>query len=97
MSQYTPDSWVVVELGAPATRHRRVLASWSGGFSGSDSWRLSSGITDIEEDGEVLKIVNHSGSVYYCHKSSQKLTNMTAGVLQNLSNNKTLDPKLVKI
>jgi len=97
MSQYAPDSWVVVELGAAETRHRRVLASWSGGFSCSDSWRLSSGITEVQEDGEVLKITNHSGSVYYCHKSSQKLTNLTAGVLQNLCNNKDLDPKLVKI
>lgn len=97
MSQYTPDSWVVVELGAPATRHRRVLAGWSGGFAGSDSWRLSSGITSVEEDGEVLKIVNESGSVYYCHKSSQKLTNLTAGIFENLSSDKDLDPKLVKI
>lgn len=97
MSQYTPDCWVIVELGPPDTRHRRVLASWYGGLQGSDSWRLSSGITNIEEEDKIYKITNHSGSVYLCQKSSQKLTNMTTQIFKNLCSSNNLDPKLVKI
>lgn len=50
--------------------HYRVLASWYGGYTTSDSWRMSSGITSILETENDYEITNESGSVYYCEKLS---------------------------
>ena len=47
MSTYTPDLWVILEFKEKDSEevNRKVLASWYGGYAGSDSWKLSSGIT----------------------------------------------------
>ena len=68
MSEYTPDCWVVIEIAADDTKVQRILSSWYGGWAGSDSWRLSSGITEVEELEDSYIIKNESGSVYTCYK-----------------------------
>lgn len=69
MSMHNPDRWVVIEViemgGEPI---RKVLAGWYGGYGGSDSWKLSSGITEIKEYSDYFEFYNISGSVYKCHK-----------------------------
>lgn len=97
MSQYKPDAWVVVELGAKETRHYRVLASWYGGFAGPSRWKLSSGILKIEKDGEVYKIHNHSGSVYHCHQDCERLSSLAQNIFHSLGLDPDLDPKVVAI
>lgn len=59
---YTPDNWVVfkVPLGY------KVLGGWSGGYTTGDSWRLNSGITRVEKEGDYYLFYGHSGSVYRC-------------------------------
>jgi hypothetical protein len=83
MSTYSPDRWVIVELkmNDSEERHRKVLASWYGGYLGSDSWRMSSGITEIVDKGTHYEIHNHSGSIYTCHKWTQGMSGYTTGVL----------------
>lgn len=72
MSQYNPDNWVVVKVKGDDP-HYRVLAGWSGGYLDGSSWRLNSGITKVEEDGDYLNFYGSSGSFYKCHKESYTL------------------------
>jgi len=71
MKEYTPDRWVVLEFDSVEYgKYRKVLASWYGGFAGSDNWKLSSSIDNIViAEDEFYSFYNSSGSVYYCHKS----------------------------
>ena len=86
MSTYTPDRWVIVEmkLNDDAEVTRKVLASWYGGYGGSDSWRLSSGITEIVDADSHYEIHNESGSVYRCGKNSQGMSGYTASVFNTI-------------
>ena len=44
----TPDKWVVLKIEHEGNIIYKVFASWYGGYLGSDSWKLNSGIKDIE-------------------------------------------------
>ena len=83
MSEYTPDCWVVIEIAMDNTKVSRILSSWYGGWAGSDSWRLSSGITEVEELEDSYIIKNHSGSVYTCYKRRYGMSSYTAGILED--------------
>lgn len=71
MSFNTPDRWVVVEFQELENEPiRKVLAGWYGGYTGSDCWKLSSGITEIKEDEKYFEFLNASGSLYKCQKTA---------------------------
>jgi hypothetical protein len=59
------------------------LGSWYGGYTGSDSWRMSSGITEVHDRGDYYDVVNHSGSVYQCVKGREGMSGYTSGIYQN--------------
>ena len=83
MTEYFPDKWVIIEIATPEHTTQKVLASWYGGFDGSDSWKLSSGITEaIENEGHYL-FHNESGSIYKCFKESQGMSAYMAGMLED--------------
>ena len=82
MSEYTPDKWVVIEIDYGQEKIQKILSSWYGGWAGSDSWRLSSGITEVEELEDSYIIKNHSGSVYTCFKGRYGMSAYTMGVLE---------------
>ena len=82
MSLYKPDCWAVLEFSSPTTETiRKVFAGWYGGYAGSDSWKLSSGITKTTEYDNRFEFLNHSGSVYVCHKSAQRMSSYMGTVL----------------
>jgi len=85
MRTYNPDRWVIVELKMNDSdeAHRKVLASWYGGYAGSDSWKLSSGITEIIEHDNHYEIHNHSGSVYNCGKHCIGMSGYTSGIFDS--------------
>jgi len=85
MSIYNPDLWVIVELKDNNSDEvtRKVMASWYGGYLGSDRWKLSSGITEIVDRDTHYEIHNHSGSIYNCGKHSQGMSGYTAGVFNS--------------
>jgi hypothetical protein len=83
MSEYTPDKWVVIEIAMEGTTVQKILSSWYGGWAGSDSWRLSSGITEVEELEDSYIIKNHSGSVYTCFKGRYGMSSYTVGILKD--------------
>lgn len=64
---YNPDFWCVIKINSHSP-HYRVFASYAGGYTQGTSWRMNSGITDVEEDGDYYLFYGSSGSVYKCHK-----------------------------
>lgn len=88
MSTYNPDKWVVVkissDLGAPV---HKVFACWYGGWAGSDSWKLNSGITKATLEGFVYSFEGSSGSTYECHKDTYGANFYGMGVLKNMIDN----------
>lgn len=82
MSKYAPDKWVIIKTDVGGL-HYRVLASWYGGFTSSDSWRISSGITLIVETEFDYEITNESGSLYVCKKTGLGMSSYTTTVFEN--------------
>ena len=85
MSQYNPDVWVIVELSGSKveSRYHRILAGWYGGFAGSNSWKMSSGITRIVDKDTHWEIHNTSGSIYNCNKEVERFSGYTQNVYQS--------------
>lgn len=70
---YTPERWVIIEINSKEHGTiKKILGSWYGGYAGSDSWRMSSGITKVvekfDEDIPYYEVHNESGSVYTCYR-----------------------------
>ena len=85
MSDYRPDKWVVVKITSkeyPVIH--KVFACWYGGWAGSDSWKLNSGITKATLEGNVYSFEGSSGSVYECHKDCYGTNGYGSGVLNNM-------------
>jgi hypothetical protein len=80
MSTHNPDRWVIVGDGS----NFKVLGGWSGGYLDGDSWRLSSGLERIEEDGDYYLMHNYSGSVYKCHKNGEGMIMIMSGIFSQL-------------
>lgn len=88
MSEYTPDKWVVVKItGNDLPPVHKVFACWYGGYLGSDSWQLNSGITKATLEGNVYSFEGSSGSVYHCHKDVYGTNSYGHGVLHNMIDN----------
>ena len=84
MSRYTPDLWEIVKMSVNDEQINKVLASWYGGFAGSDEWRLISGIVEVVENDSHYQIHNVSGSVYLCPKGAKGMNRYTSGVFKQL-------------
>ena len=94
MSSYHPDRWVILEFTTMGDIPiRKILSSWYGGFAGSDSWRLSSGITAVHDKGTFYEIENESGSVYTCVKGNYGMSSYSfsiySGFVEKLKDTKT--------
>jgi hypothetical protein len=85
MSDYNPDKWVVVKItGKDTPPVHKVFACWSGGYAGSDSWKLNSGITKVTDKDDYFFFDGYSGSVYACRKGSYGTNIYGHGILNNL-------------
>jgi hypothetical protein len=85
MSEYIPDKWVIVKIdGNNYPTIYKVFACWYGGYAGSDSWKLNSGITRVSREGYVYSFEGSSGSVYECHEDCYGTNFYGLGVLQNM-------------
>jgi hypothetical protein len=81
MSDYHPDKWVVVKITGPEIKLYKVFACWYGGYAGSDSWKLNSGITRATFQNGCYEFDGHSGSVYTCRKGAYGTNGYGGGVL----------------
>lgn len=77
-SDYCPDAWVLFKVVTPKETIYKVLAGWYGGYTGSDSWKINSGIESYEVEGEGITFVGYSGSKYLCHKQAERMTSLMA-------------------
>ncbi len=84
MSDYQPDRWCVLKIHAPQETIYKVFASWSGGYGGSDSWKLNSGITRATLVDQCWEFDGSSGSVYSCHTQGYGTNGYGGRVLSNL-------------
>lgn len=80
MIMYRPDRWVVLKLPAGY----KVLAGWSGGYLDGDSWRLNSGITKVNQDGDLYFFSGYSGSIYQCYKDSYGFNSASLGMYNTI-------------
>ena len=100
MSTYHPDVWVILEFAGTAVpdTYQRILAGWYGGFGGSDSWKLSSGVKEIIDKGYHWEIPNHSGSVYICNKNCERFSGLTGNIFNHMcqSNGEDITVKQIK-
>lgn len=84
-NDYYPDNWVVLKIDTKdAPVLYKVLAGWSGGYTGGNSWRMNSGITRVEDAGYWWKFYGHSGSCYVCNKETNFLKMNNAGIYNRL-------------
>jgi hypothetical protein len=83
MSNHTPDRWVVVKIVTAKQRLYKVFACWHGGYTGSDSWQMNSGITQANLVDGSWEFKGYSGSVYSCHKNAYGTNGYGGRVLQN--------------
>jgi len=84
MSNYQPDRWCVLQINASNQMIYKVFASWSGGYGGSDSWQLNSGITRATLMDQRWEFDGSSGSVYSCHTQGYGTNGYSNSVLSNL-------------
>lgn len=82
MSEYNPDKWVIIKL--KEQDEFKVLGSWSGSYLYGSSWRLSSGIVGIEEDGDFYVVKNYSGSTYRCHKKMSGMNIAASSIFSSI-------------
>ena len=83
--EYIPDKWLVVKISSDkAPSIYKVFACWYGGYLGSDSWKLNSGITKVTETHEYLFFDGSSGSTYACRKGMYGYSGYGPDVLNNL-------------
>lgn len=80
MREYTPDRWVMLKFNNNGSDIYKILATFYGGYTTGDSWKLNSGVTKIEEDGQTYLFHGSSGSVYRCHKNGYGMGAYTSGV-----------------
>lgn len=85
MANYAPDVWVVLEFDAPQLEKpmQKVFAGWYGGFAGSDSWKLNSGITQARKVNGLFEFDGYSGSTYHCHPNCYRMSGLMHSVLSN--------------
>ena len=82
-----PDVWEIIKI----TDHvdnismYRILAGWYGGYLGSNSWKINSGIVSckLTENG-WYEFQSVSGTVYLCHRDVRRMSSLTAGIYENL-------------
>lgn len=85
MSVYRPDRYVLIEVvNTKGDTSYRVFGTWFGGYAYGDSWRINSGITKVEVEGDTAKFYGSSGSVYIVNKDSVGTTGYTGSVLGGL-------------
>lgn len=84
---YEPDAWVIVKIWNTAAADEapvyKVLGGWYGGFAGSNTWRLSSGIESATKEGNVYTLPQFSGSTYKVHENNERMNMLMAGAYAN--------------
>lgn len=60
-----PEKWCLVPVSDDLVK---VFGTWSGSYLIGSSWRINSGIEEVEETDDAYLFTGCSGSVYECRK-----------------------------
>jgi hypothetical protein len=82
MKTYTPDRWVILEISTLTSRYYKVFAGWYGGFLGSDSWKLNSGIVSVTPSDDFYDFCGYTSSIYHCYMHDYGFTGLMLNVLE---------------
>jgi len=82
----TPDRWIVVKITGFEMPLYKVFATWYGGYLGSDSWKMNSGIVDVEVplENTYVDFIGYSGSRYRCQIGCYGTSMYSQGVLNEI-------------
>jgi hypothetical protein len=81
----TPDKWVIVKIPYEGDYIYKVFATWAGGYTDGDRWKMNSGINKVEQDEEYFYFFGYSGSCYKCHKKGYGfMTSYGSGILDGM-------------
>jgi hypothetical protein len=84
-NEYTPHKWVIVKIyGENIETTYKIFACWYGGYAGSDSWQMNSGIRSAEKVGENWIFKGFSGSIYICNPQNYGLSLYCSGELEQI-------------
>ena len=93
LSTHKPDRWLILKAEANGESWYRLFAMWIGDYLTSDSWRMNSGITSYQEDGEgYVSFFGKSGSQYDCWIGAEGCTGYGVSALGHLPRYMTLIP-----
>lgn len=84
-----PEKWLILKIGTENPIYK-VFASWHGGYLDGDSWRINSGISEVQEEGDYINFYGYSGSCYKCHKSCYGITSYGERILDSMMNHPDL-------
>ncbi len=77
MSTYTPDCWEILRVTrSDGDVIDKVIAGWYGGFAGSNSWKISSGIEAVIDHGDHYEMPQSSGSTYMLGKGTRRMSGL---------------------
>ena len=85
--EYNPNYWQVVKITSPEGKvFYKVYATWTGGYTFGDSWKMNSGITKVTQVDNMLEFHGYSGSIYKCINAEHlyRTTAYTHGVLESM-------------
>ncbi len=86
MSEHNPDRWVILKLLNNDKAIYKIMGSWDGGYLSSSYWRINSGISRVDKEGNYYLFYGFSGSVYRCHSHAYGSTPIMTSVLPQDSN-----------
>lgn len=98
MNEYTPDRWVMLKIHSETHGTIfRIFSGCYGGFTGGDSWKLSSGNTDIIDHDDYYEIPQMSGNVYMCSRSAIGMSSYMHGIFNHWRDKVMTDGSTIEI
>ena len=92
----TPDRWVIVELNdEDGNRISKLLTGAGGGLLGTDSWRFSSKIVEINDEEKDVLVTTETGSTYICKRSKEGMTTLMSNFFEALKSNEKTNAKMI--
>ena len=87
MNEYTPNYWKVIKITSTEGKVLyKVFATWVGGYTYGDSWKMNSGIEKVTVNDNEIVFEGYSGSKYRVlnKKESYGTTMFTQSVLESI-------------
>lgn len=79
-----PDKWCIIEYTLESETVICVYGSWYGGYAGSDRWKRSSPIEEVEKTEEGFIATTQSGNQYIVGNNNIGVSSYAWGVISPL-------------